>query len=91
MYDIATHTEGGPRRLHRVANTCQAYGQRVQYSVFECVITAADLELFTARLRSEIDETTDTIRIYRLREPISKHLHTIGTTPPFDQRGTLVF
>ena len=91
VYDIATHTNGGPRRLQRVANACQAYGQRVQYSVFECVINARDLELLTARLRSEIDETTDTIRIYRLREPLNKHLLAIGTIPPFDQRDPLIF
>ena len=91
VYDIATHTAGGPRRLQRVATACQAYGQRVQHSVFECVINPADLELLTARLRNEIDEHTDTIRIYRLREPLDRNLLAIGTLPPFDQRDPLIF
>ena len=91
VYDIATHTDGGPRRLQRVANACQAYGQRVQQSVFECVISPRDLELLTARLRSEIDETTDTVRIYRLRDPLSEHLLTLGTRPAYDQRDPLIF
>lgn len=91
VYDVATHSDGGARRLQRVAKACQAYGQRVQQSVFECVISQSDLVLLTARLRDEIDENVDSIRIYRLREPLSEHLTTMGCVPSFDQRAPLVF
>ena len=90
-YDVATEDAAGRKRLRRVAQVCEAYGQRVQKSVFECVLGAADLELLVARLRAEMDEATDSIRIYRLREPLSRHLRTFGAAPPFDQRAPLVF
>ena len=91
VYDVATEDAAGRRRLRRVAQACQAFGQRVQKSVFECVLSEADLELLIARLRREIDEATDSVRVYRLREPLSRHLLTFGTRPAFDQRGPLVF
>ncbi len=90
-YDVVTDTAAGRRRLRRVAKACEAYGQRVQKSVFECVLSEADMEMLVARLRSEMDETVDSIRIYRLREPLAEHLLSFGARPPFDQRGTLVF
>ena len=91
VYDVATDDAAGRRRLRRVAKACEAYGQRVQNSVFECVLSDADMEMLVARLRAEMDETADSIRIYRLREPLSRYLLTFGTRPPFDQRDTLVF
>ncbi len=90
-YDVATEDSAGRRRLRRVAQACEAYGQRVQKSVFECVLSDADLELLISRLRGEMDETTDSVRIYRLREPLSRHLRTFGVQQPFDQRDPLVF
>ena len=90
-YDVATDDAAGRRRLRRVAQVCEAYGQRVQKSVFECVIADADLERLVARLRSEADETADSIRIYRLREPRSLHVRVFGMRPPFDPRAPLVF
>lgn len=90
-YDVATDDAAGRRRLRRVAQACEAYGQRVQKSVFECVLSDADMEMLVARLRAEIDETVDSIRIYRLREPLTRHLLAFGARPPFDQRGSLVF
>ena len=91
MYDVATDDARGRRRLRRVAQACQAYGQRVQKSVFECVLSEADQEMLIVRLRSEMDETADSVRIYRLREPLSEHLLTFGAGPAFDQRDPLVF
>ena len=90
-YDVATDDAAGRRRLRRVAQACEAYGQRVQKSVFECVLSDSDMEMLIARLRSEIDESVDSIRIYRLREPLDRYLLIFGTRPPFDQRGPLVF
>ena len=40
-YDVSTTDSKGPYRLHKVAKACQDYGQRVQYSVFECIIEPA--------------------------------------------------
>lgn len=91
VYDVATEGSAGRRRLRRVAQACEAYGQRVQQSVFECMLSEADLEILVARLRAEMDEMSDSIRIYRLREPLSRHLQAFGARPLFDQRDPLVF
>jgi len=91
VYDVATEDAAGRRRLRRVAHVCEGYGQRVQKSVFECVLNDASLEVLTARLRAEIDETVDSIRIYRLREPLRQHLRILGAQLLFDQRDPLVF
>ena len=90
-YDVATEDVEGRRRLRRVAQACQAYGQRVQKSVFECVLNAADLERLVARLRSEMDEGADSIRIYQLREPRQRYLRRYGVEPDFDLHEPLVF
>ena len=91
VYDVATDDASGRKRLRRVAQACEAYGQRVQKSVFECSINETAMELLIARLRSEIDITVDSIRIYRLREPLARHLRMFGVQPSFDQRDPLVF
>ena len=54
-YDVASGDDAGRRRLRRVARLCQDFGQRVQYSVFECEVDAAQWVALRARLINEID------------------------------------
>ena len=54
-YDVSTETRAGQRRLRRVAKACEGYGQRVQKSVFECVLTEVQLERLVQRLMGEMD------------------------------------
>lgn len=89
-YDVATETADGRRRLRRVAKVCQAYGQRVQKSVFECVLNPMQLEQFKDRLAGEIDPNSDSLRLYRLREPHSQHLQIMGSQPAHDIRDPLI-
>jgi CRISPR-associated protein Cas2 len=78
-YDIAnTDTRAGRRRLRRMAKICLNYGERVQYSVFECTVDAATYELLEAKLLEEMDEKVDNLRIYRLVEPLKKHIKEFG-------------
>ena len=78
-YDISgTDTTAGSRRLRRIAKVCQDYGERVQYSVFECTVDEATYELLEAELLEEIDEKEDNLRIYRLIEPVEKHIKEFG-------------
>lgn len=81
-YDVATDSAAGRRRLRRVANVCIGFGQRVQKSVFECALNEAQFELLVHRLRTEIDESEDSLRIYRLREPKQRWLRVYGLGPP---------
>ncbi|MBI2706106.1 MAG: CRISPR-associated endonuclease Cas2 [Actinobacteria bacterium] len=77
-YDVATESSAGRRRLRRVAQACQAYGQRVQKSVFECALTEAQLERLMQRLLAEIDQTEDSLRVYRLVEPRERNVRVYG-------------
>lgn len=78
-YDISgTDTTAGSRRLRRIAKVCQDYGERVQYSVFECTVDAATYEILEAELLAEMDEKEDNLRIYRLIEPVDKYIKQFG-------------
>lgn len=83
-YDVATEDAEGKRRLRRIADVCLAFGQRVQKSVFECILNEASLEILKHQLAREIEESKDSIRIYRLIEPRDKYLSLIGKQPKFD-------
>jgi CRISPR-associated protein Cas2 len=89
-YDVSTDTAAGRRRLRRVAKVCEGHGQRVQKSVFECILNAVEMEQLRHRLRREIDLDEDSLRIYRLREPRDRYLQVIGRQPAFDIREPLV-
>ena len=90
VYDVSTETPAGRARLRRVAKICEAYGQRVQKSVFECVLAPEQVELLQHDLEQAIDSQQDSIRIYRLREPHGRHTYTAGRQPRFDIRDPLV-
>jgi CRISPR-associated protein Cas2 len=89
-YDVATDTAEGRRRLRRVAKLCEGHGQRVQLSVFECILNPAELEVFIHRLEKEIDVEEDSLRIYRLREPFKSHVRVLGRTVEHDLHDPLV-
>jgi len=77
-YDVATESVEGRRRLRRVAKVCEGYGQRVQKSVFECVVNDMEFEELKHDLTEEIDPAEDSLRIYRLHAPREKYLWTLG-------------
>ena len=66
-YDVATGDSAGRRRLRRVVRLCQDFGQRVQYSVFECQIDPAQWAVLRARLIDEIDKKVDSLRFLQAR------------------------
>jgi len=65
-YDVETTTTAGRKRLRKVAKACEAFGQRVQKSVFECRVTEAQLEQLKRRLLRIIHLQQDSLRCYRL-------------------------
>lgn len=77
-YDVNTETKEGRSRLRKVAKVCKDYGQRVQYSVFECRVNDLQYETFQARLLKIINPKTDSIRFYRLRSPREKYVESFG-------------
>lgn len=90
-YDVTTTTSAGRRRLRRVAKVCEGFGQRVQDSVFECVVDGAQLTLLVHRLEQEIDPKEDNLRIYRLQEPRARYVQVLGRELDYDQRKPLIF
>lgn len=90
VYDVNTESAAGRRRLRRVAQVCSAYGQRVQKSVFECLLNEAQFELLKRDLRAEVNESSDSLRVYRLREPHERHTWMVGVQPVFDLRTPLI-
>lgn len=61
-YDVNTETAAGRKRLRKVAKACVNHGQRVQNSVFECLLDAAQYTFFKAELTKLIDPATDSLR-----------------------------
>ena len=89
-YDVATDRVEGRRRLRRVAQVCKNYGQRVQKSVFECLVNQAQYEQLVRDLVHYIDEKEDNLRIYRLREPTEKHCKHFGVNPSINSFGRVI-
>jgi CRISPR-associated protein Cas2 len=89
-YDVSTDTPQGQRRLRRVAKHCCNYGQRVQKSVFECLVDPAQWTLLKQRLREEIDPETDSLRFYFLGSNWRRRVEYFGAESTHDPEGTLI-
>jgi CRISPR-associated protein Cas2 len=90
-YDVMTDSPEGRRRLRRVAKVCEKFGQRVQYSVFECMVNAAQFEQLKAQLKKVIEPDEDSLRLYRLQEPRSRFMEVLGKELTHDQHNPLIF
>jgi len=89
-YDVNTTTPEGRRRLRRVAKACLDYGQRVQNSVFECLIDPAQWSNLRQRLMNEFDPETDSLRFYFLGSNWKRRVEHAGAKPSVDPEGPLV-
>ena len=89
-YDVSTIDKKGQRRLRRVAKICQNYGQRVQYSVFECIVDPAQWTALRQRLINEIKIEEDSLRFYFLGSNWRRRIEHVGAKETFDQEGPLI-
>ena len=89
-YDVSLKDERGQRRLRRVANACKDFGQRVQYSVFECIVDPAQWTILRQRLIEEIETDRDSLRFYYLGANWRRRVEHVGAKPGFDQEGPLI-
>jgi CRISPR-associated protein Cas2 len=89
-YDVNTETEAGKKRLRKVARQCQNYGQRVQNSVFECLIDAAQLKQMKHRLAQLINPEKDSLRFYYLGDEWRGRVEHIGAKAVIDLEGPLI-
>ena len=89
-YDVQTDTLQGQHRLRKVARLCMNYGQRVQNSVFECVLTEVQLIELQNKLQQVIDTTNDSIRIYYLNRNENRRIIILGKKRGFDVEDVLL-
>lgn len=89
-YDINTETAKGRRRLKKVAKICEGFGQRVQKSVFECTLSPAQYEQFKHRLVRSIDESEDSLRIYKLTQGRPDAVEEFGVNDVRDLSGPII-
>lgn len=89
-YDVNTETEAGKKRLRKVAKTCTNYGQRVQNSVFECIMDAAKAREVKAILEDIIDINKDSLRFYYLGNNYKGKVEHIGVKVSIDVEDVLM-
>lgn len=89
-YDVQTETIEGQKRLRKVARLCMDYGQRVQNSVFECILSEVQLVELKNKLQQVIDTQNDSIRIYYLNKNENRRIIVIGQNHAIDVEEPLI-
>lgn len=90
-YDVSTVSSGGQRRLRKVSKECQNFGQRVQNSVFECIVDATQFTVLKQRLADIIDKDHDSLRFYQLGNNYKTKVEHIGIKESIDLEAPLIF
>ena len=89
-YDVNTEDAKGKSRLRKVAKQCVNYGQRVQNSVFECIIDLGQCKLLKAQLMKIIDLEKDSLRFYYLGNQYKNKIEYYGVKGTVEQEGVLI-
>lgn len=89
-YDVNTEDAKGKTRLRKVARQCVNFGQRVQNSVFECILDPGQCKLLKAQLLDIIDEKKDSLRFYYLGNHYESKIEHFGSKETFAQEGVLI-
>lgn len=89
-YDVSVETPAGRKRLRKVAKTCENMCQRVQKSVFECLVDPAEWTILRNRLIEEISKEEDSLRFYFLGSNWKRRVEHLGTNEPYDPEGPLL-
>lgn len=89
-YDVSTLDAPGRARLRKVAKKCVAHGQRVQNSVFECLLDAAQLKRMQSELEQIIDPERDSLRFYNLGNHYENRVEHIGAKQAYAPEGVLM-
>ena len=89
-YDVNTETPEGQNRLRHVAKACENRGQRVQNSVFECLVEPAQWVELKQRLIDIVDPEKDSLRFYYLGKNWKNRVEHVGAKPGYDPEGPLL-
>ncbi len=90
-YDVNTESSNGKKRLRNVAKVCVNYGQRVQNSVFECLLDPAQLCIVKDKLLKIIDTDKDSLRFYNLGNKYKTRIEHYGVNLSYEPEETLIF
>lgn len=90
-YDVDTSDSAGQKRLRKVAKICERYGMRVQNSVFEVLVDAAQLVVLKQELGKAIDMKQDSVRFYRLGNSYENRIESMGRKPLVEAGSALIF
>ncbi len=88
-YDVNTEDASGRKRLNKVSKLCVDYGQRVQNSVFECLLDESQYRLLKHRLENIIDPEKDSLRFYNLGNNYKSRIEHVGSKKSYDPEGFL--
>lgn len=89
-YDVNTEDAPGRKRLRQIAKQCVNYGQRVQNSVFECVLDAAQCKQLQHKLVTIMDEKKDSLRFYYLGNHYQTKIEHFGAKQTYEPEGVLM-
>ena len=89
-YDVNTGDAAGRRRLRQIARQCVNYGQRVQNSVFECLLDGAQCRLLQAKLLALMDSEKDSLRFYYLGNKYQTRIEHFGAKQSYEPEGVLM-
>lgn len=89
-YDVSTLSSQGQRRLRQVSKICQNYGQRVQNSVFECIVDATEFVILKRKLIEIMDEEEDSLRFYQIGNNYKSKVEHVGIKKSLDLEGPLI-
>ena len=89
-YDVNTEDAAGRKRLRQIAKQCVNYGQRVQNSVFECVLDAAQCKQLQHKLLTLMDEKKDSLRFYYLGNQYRTKIEHFGAKASYEPEGVLM-
>ena len=89
-YDVNTEDAAGKKRLRQIAKQCVNYGQRVQNSVFECLLDAAQARQLQAKLLKIMDAEKDSLRFYYLGNHYESKVEHFGAKQTYEPEGLLM-
>lgn len=89
-YDVSTEDAAGRKRLRQISKQCVNYGQRVQNSVFECLVDAGQCRLLQAKLLSIMDPGKDSLRFYYLGNQYEKRVEHFGRKDTYAPEAPLI-
>lgn len=89
-YDVQTESVGGAKRLRKIAKACKNYGQRVQNSVFECLVAPDQFVVLKDEIEKLMDKDKDSIRYYFLGSNWHRRVEHTGAKKTYDPEGPMI-